>query len=98
MHLPSELKKAPAAETSTVEVKKMRKETVVVSIKKSTGELKFETHGVKGKACLKMLEELLGELVDVTDCELTDEYYDDDDSHVSEEVDDVVNIGGEDNE
>ena len=60
----------------------MRKETVVVSIKKSTGELKFETHGVKGKACLKMLEELLGELVDVTDCELTDEYYDDDDSHV----------------
>jgi hypothetical protein len=76
----------------------MRKETVVVSIKKSTGELKFETHGVKGKACLKMLEELLGELVDVTDCELTDEYYDDDDSHVSEEVDDVVNIGGEDNE
>ena len=45
-----------------------------------------------------MLEELLGELVDVADCELTDEYYDDDDSHVSEEVDDVVNIGGEDHE
>ena len=48
----------------------MRKEKVIVSINKKDGEIKLETHGVKGKACLDMLEELLGEIVAISDKDL----------------------------
>jgi len=54
----------------------MRKEKVIVSINKNDGEIKLETHGVKGKACLDMLEELLGEIVDISDKDLTSDYDD----------------------
>lgn len=52
----------------------MNKQRIIVSISKKDGEIKLETHGVKGKACLDMLEELLGEIVEITDTTLTDEY------------------------
>lgn len=52
----------------------MNKQRIIVSISKKDGEIKLETHGVKGKACLDMLEELLGEIVEITETTLTDEY------------------------
>jgi hypothetical protein len=71
----------------------MKKQTVLVSINKKDGSLKFETHGVKGKACVEMLEELLGELVDISDSELKDDYYDDNDVHVTTESESEIEVG-----
>ncbi len=71
----------------------MRKQTVLVSINKKDGSLKFETHGVKGKACIDMLDELLGELVDVSDCELKDEYYEEEDNSVAIESENEIEVG-----
>jgi hypothetical protein len=72
----------------------MRKERVVVSINKNDGAIKFETHGVKGKACLDMLEELLGELVDVQDTELKPDYNDDGNMKVADAIKDHVELKG----
>ena len=62
----------------------MRKETVIVSISKKTGEiLRAESHGVKGKACLDLLEQMFVKIIDVSEVELTSEYHESDDSKVS---------------
>jgi len=60
----------------------MNKQRIIVSISKKDGEIKLETHGVKGKACLDMLEELLGEIVEITETTPTDEYYQGDEVEV----------------
>lgn len=60
----------------------MNKQRIIVSISKKDGEIKLETHGVKGKACLDMLEELLGEIVEITETTLTDEYHQGDEVEV----------------
>ena len=60
----------------------MNKQRSSVSISKKDGEIKLETHGVKGKACLDMLEELLGEIVEITETTPTDEYYQGDEVEV----------------
>ena len=60
----------------------MNKQRIIVSISKKDGEIKPETHGVKGKACLDMLEELLGEIVEITETTPTDEYYQGDEVEV----------------
>lgn len=60
----------------------MNKQRIIVSISKKDGEIKLETHGVKGKPCLDMLEELLGEIVEITETTLTDEYHQGDEVEV----------------
>jgi hypothetical protein len=40
-----------------------------------------------------MLEELLGELVDISDSELKDDYYDDNDVHVTTESESEIEVG-----
>tara|TARA_B110000008_G_C16567797_1_gene403032 strand:+ start:129 stop:377 length:249 start_codon:yes stop_codon:yes gene_type:complete len=59
------------------------------------GTMKSHTHGVKGKECLDLLEKLLGEIADIEEVVLTEDYYDDDDARINidTDVNTDINIG-----
>mgnify|MGYP001392412524 CR=1 FL=1 len=72
----------------------MKKEVIIVSISKKTGEiLRAESHGVKGKACLELLERMFGNIMDVSDVELTTEYDEGENSYAGQEQSVEINLG-----
>ena len=57
----------------------MAKKQVRIVIGKD-GSIRSETHGVKGKECLDLLEKLLGEMMVVANPDLKAAYYEKDDT------------------
>lgn len=52
----------------------MAEERITITID-SEGKLQAETNGFKGETCLKELEQLLGDLVELEKITKTDEFY-----------------------
>ena len=71
----------------------MSKKQVRIVISKD-GSIRSETHGVKGKECLDLLEKLLGDLMLVENPDLKSDYYEKDDTV---QIDDTQQQVGEGN-